>query len=195
MNVNEFVDVRNRIIRMINSNDFIRDYSNSPQVRRAIDIMLKTLDVIAKGRRTGVGDNMMNDVVKGTMIVMEKAIYSRQTRFMVDFALTYVDLLLLWNKELGYNYDLDIMGDAISAIVRSYLTITEANDILRNLIDRVEKYLKVEPPAYGVSRHYLKLVYERLDNDKPVGDYPNPNTCPVPKNTKQSGDAHRVGGD
>lgn len=168
-----YLDIRSKVLRMLNSQEFKRHFGKGDNIKLAVDTMIKSLDIVAKGGRTGVGKNMMNNVVNGTKAVMEFVIYHRLSKFAVDFVLVYVGLVSLWNKELGYNFDLDIMVDAIKAIVSSYLTIMEANDVLRNLLSRAERYLKLEPPAYGVSRHFVDIVWKKLESGEKICDYPN----------------------
>jgi len=173
MNRDEYVRVRDAIIRMINSREFAKDFGQGREIKGAVDVMLQSLDIVAKGGRTGVGQNMISSVMNGTRAVMEYVIYRRLTKFMSNFALAYADLLTMFNKELAYNFDFDILADAIRAIIRSHLTIMEAIDVMRNLLDRAEKYLRVEPPAYGISRHFVEMVWKKLENGEEVGDYPN----------------------
>lgn len=173
MNVDEYNRLRNVVIRTVNSQEFTRHYGRGDSIKRAIDTMIKSLDVVARGGRTSVGQNMTETVRQGAMVVMEKAIYGKHDRFTINFSLMFADLLTMFNKELAYNFEFDIFADAIRSIVRSHLTITEAIDVLRNLLDRAEKYLRLEPPAYEISRHFVEMVWKKLESGEEVGDYPN----------------------
>lgn len=173
MMLDKYNNLRRAILRAMNSQDFAKHYGRGEQVKRAIEIMIQSLDIVAKGGRTGVGQNMTEIVRKGAMIVMEKVIYDKHDKFTVNFALMFADLLRMFNKELAYNFEFDIMADAIRSIVRSHLTIMEAIDVLRNLLNRADRYLKLEPPAYGISRHFVEMVWNKLEKGEEVGDYPN----------------------
>jgi len=173
MDRNEYLKIRGIVLKMLNSQDFRREFGKGERIKVAVDTMVKSLDIVAKGGRTGVGQNMMSNVMNGTKVVMEFVIYHRLGKFTTSFALAYADLLTVFNKELAYNFDFDIMADAIRAIVRSHLTIMEAIDVMRNLLDRAERYMKLEPPAYGVSRHFTEMVWKKLEKGEEVGDYPN----------------------
>lgn len=164
-----YKNVRNSVIRAVNSNEFLREFGRGAEIKDAVNIMVSGLDEIMRGSRSGVSPNMHDRVERGTKHVMEYVIYKKFSKFGASFSYNYAELLTIWNKELGYNVDYDIMADAIKSIVRSYLTIMEAIDVLRSLLGRVERYVDYEPPAYKISRHFLQEVLERNKKDfKPL---------------------------
>lgn len=165
MDKNEYQKVRRAVLGGVNSNDFMRIFGRGPDIKDAINIMITGLDEIVRGSRSGVSQNMYERVERGTKHVMEYVIYKKIDKFGASFALAYTDLLTMWNKELGYNVDFDIMADAIRSIVRSHLTINESIDVLRSLLMRAERYLQYEPPAYKISRHFLHEVLDNIEKD------------------------------
>lgn len=173
MDTDSYVRVRNNILRLINSKEFVREFGNGSLIKNAVNVMIQSLDNVAKGGRSGVGPNMMSAVMNGNRAVMEFVIYKRLSRFSSNFVMVYADLLTMFNKELAYNFDFDIMADAIRAIVKSYLTLMESIDVMRNLLERAERYLRMEPPAYSMSRHFLEKIWNKLETEGEVGDYPN----------------------
>jgi len=153
--------IRNSVVRAVNSNEFLREFGRGADIKDAINIMVLGLDEIMRGSRSGVSSNMHDRVDRGTKHVMEYVIYKKLDKFGASFSYNYAELLSMWNKELGYNVDYDIMADAIKSIVRSHLTNMEAIDVLRSLLDRAKRYVDYEPPAYKISRHFLQEVLER----------------------------------
>jgi len=173
MNRDMYLKVRNSIVRAMNSQEFTREFGKGDAIKASVDTMIKSLDIMAKGGRTGVGQNMRETVYKGTMVMLEFVTYHKLSNFLTSFAFMYADLLTIFNKELAYNMDFDIMADAIRSIVRSHLTLMEAIDVMKNLLDRAERYLRLEPPAYGISRHFVEKIWKELEEGEEVGDYPN----------------------
>lgn len=173
MDVDKFVRLRNALFRMLNTNDFLREYGQGRNIKKSVDVITKHLDIIARGQRVRVSNEEMQVVMRGVSAVMEKAIYSRHTKFTYDFSITFAEYARIWNKEIGYNYNIDVMTDAIRAIIQSHMTLIETIDVMRNLLSRAERYLRIEPPAYGVSRHFLEQIFNKLDNGEKVSEYPN----------------------
>lgn len=88
------------------------------------------------------------------------AVYQPIVPIFRDLSSIYLLLAFNWNKELG-RPDIQTAIQAIRNIVSGQMVMGETINLLKTVSERLQKLNRYEPPAFELSRHYLKSLEEK----------------------------------
>lgn len=75
-----------------------------------------------------------------------------------DLGLEFGLLAFNWNKAFGKRPDIADVAVTIKNVVERTLSLMEAIDIIKGLTNRVQDMERFSPPAFELSKHYLKSL-------------------------------------
>lgn len=75
-----------------------------------------------------------------------------------DLGLEFGLLAFNWNKAFGKRPDIADVAVTIKNVVEKTLSLMEAIDIIKGLTNRVRDMERFSPPAFELSKHYLKSL-------------------------------------
>ncbi|GAH82929.1 unnamed protein product, partial [marine sediment metagenome] len=75
-----------------------------------------------------------------------------------DLGLEFGLLAFNWNKVFGKRPDIAAVVVTIKNVVEKTLSLMEAIDIIKSLTNRVRDMERFSPPAFELSKHYLKSL-------------------------------------
>jgi len=167
-----YMQTRGRLVNMLNSQQIIREFGRKADaVRHGCDVMISQLDLVLRGKRVVPNDSERSAVATATNAILEKVVYDPIDRFTADFAMLFAEIAKNWNQKIGYQYDMDIWVDTIARVVQQHLTIVDAINILRQLLNKCVNLLNYEPPAFTLSKHYLKVIEDKMEKGEAVNEY------------------------
>jgi len=75
-----------------------------------------------------------------------------------DLGIEFGLLAFNWNKVYGKRPDITSTVISIDNVVRGTLSLTESINIIKRLAQKLKEMEKFSPPAFELSRHYLKSL-------------------------------------
>ena len=99
-----------------------------------------------------------------TSIAMEKEL----TPPVKDYVGAATMLISLWNFYLKKDEQLETGLRFINRILRAQMTLVDTINVTRALLRKLDQIVKYVPPAFDISRHYLKALDEKLTEEEAV---------------------------
>lgn len=157
-----FEDTVKRIEDMLKSNladkTFGRDEKKG--FMDALSLMKFDIQSLTKEEKVSDDPKRLSAIHNAVNILFNHAVYQPHTDFFRAFCFEFLKITFNWNKGIC-NKSIQRLIDATDRMMRAQLTLAESHSVLRKLTDRLKKYSGYEPPAFELSKHYLKSLLER----------------------------------
>ena len=92
------------------------------------------------------------------------------TDFVRDLTTEMGRLSFNWNKFIGKKQTIETTSLAIQRIARGNKTMNDTEMVLKKLLKRAQANLQYKPPAWELSRHYLRSLEGSIEDGKKEAD-------------------------
>lgn len=140
--------------------------SNQKRLEEVLKIMEKQMGALAEGEEVEATKKEKTRVKKVVDLFLEIASTKPISSYFKDLSSKYLLLAFNWNKTLGQSQEIERQIQATNAIVESHISIMQAIDVLKKLTKRAKDVSSYEPPAFDLSRHYLKSLQKEASEEK-----------------------------
>ena len=140
-------------------------------IRRAISIMLRDLDLLVSNRRPAPSRDDARFIATTSRALTDFLMREPLTPFITQFAMGYSEVLKNWNDMTIRAQDIDHYSRVIARLAEDYLTMHELVQVLRSFVPRMERLMRYTPPAFELSRHYLEVVLKKHASGEPINKY------------------------
>lgn len=132
-------------------------------LKEALSVMQKQMDKHVRDEEVIVSNGDMDKVGRVVEFFLSIAVNEPIVPIFRDLSEVYLLLIFNWNKELGKSLSLENRVKAINNITKGQMTMLDTVDTLKVLLKRAKQVSKYEPPAFQLSKHYLKSLSEETD--------------------------------
>lgn len=129
----------------------------------AYKMMKAHLLAVADGKTVKATDNDRKLAHQAAEIVTSTVTSGLLTQYFRDFAEDYLPLLNNWNLQLGKNQIIGTLIGASQRILDDSMTMKDATDVMNRAIRKLREQLRYKPPAFDLSKHYLKSLQEDIE--------------------------------
>lgn len=152
-----------RIKKIFQYKNDLRDKFSEKQIdeiERTYKLIKSQMDDLACDRSVSVSGKEKS-LVRSAVLSIKSAVISKEINDILrDLVESLGNLILNWNRELGGRKEIDLDMRASQKIVRGTMGINEAIPIMKELLEKADNRTKYEPPAFELSRHYLRMLRE-----------------------------------
>lgn len=135
-------------------------------IRKGLKIMETQMEKLAKDKSVQASDEDKSTIKEVTNIFLNIAVNQPIVPIFRDLALNWLLLAFNWNLALGKLPDIEQNIKATEAIVRGEMTIVDAINTLKSLLERAKSLSQYTPPVFELSRHYLESLKEKIVSEK-----------------------------
>lgn len=97
--------------------------------------------------------------------MLQTPIEEQITPILKDLVKEFITLAASWNENIAQKIEIRQKIYSLRRFVDYHLTVIDTIRILKNLLKRAEETQRFAPPAFELSKHYLKALQE-LEDDK-----------------------------
>jgi len=145
----------------------IKDILEHPQIytvlnQRDLDLLKKSVEIMRMKEITEENKNQIERVLNFLLqIVIEKPI----TPILKDLVNEFIILTANWNENIAQKIEIRQKIYSLRRFIDYHLTVIDTIQALKTLLKRAEEVQRFAPPAFELSKHYLKSLQE-LENDE-----------------------------
>lgn len=138
---------------------------NQSVVKKAFEILQKQMDRLSLGRKVIEATGGEKSQVKEALNLLQSIIINAPLKpILKDLAIEFGLLAFNWNKVFGKRPDIAQTAVDAKSIVEGSMSLMQATKMIKTLMARVESINHFSPPAFELSKAYLKT----LEKDKEV---------------------------
>jgi len=135
---------------------------NRDTLKRAFEIMTLDMGLIAVDTPvTDTSPERKSAVKEALNHIMNAVINQPLVPILKDLALEFGLLAFNWNKVVGKRPDITQIIVNTRHIVEGVMSLTEATQVLKLMISKCKALSKFAPPAFELSKAYLKTLDEK----------------------------------
>ncbi len=127
-------------------------------IRKGLETMESQMEKLAKDEQVQASGQDKSTVKGVTDIFLNVAVNQPMIPISRDLTLNYLLLTFNWNLALGKRPDIEQNIKAVQGIVRGEMTIVDAINTLKALLERAKSLTQYTPPAFELSKHYLESL-------------------------------------
>jgi len=145
-----------RISRVLSQQDLIT-------IKQATEIMRKQLGEAKKKRenhKIWATNSEKWQVKEALNCLLRIAINEPIVPIFKNLVKKFIAITSDWNKNVAEELEIQKTISTLKRFIDYHLTVIDAVQSLKTLLKRVEKVQKFTPPAFELSRHYLKSLQE-----------------------------------
>jgi len=142
--------------------DFRRFYGDRgvSAIKKAYDICKRDLDQLMKVDSVKCPGDDVSAVKQAINVIVDVVLTNKITPFIRDTSLHMGRLIFNWNDEVAKVGDIRRLAITAQRVAVGYMSILEAIEVQRKLLEMLRKELRNKPPAYELSKHLLKTLDE-----------------------------------
>ena len=145
----------------------IKNTLEHPQIytvlnRQSLDLIKKSVEIM---KRKKAAEEEKNQIKKALNLLLQIVIEKPITPILKDLVNEFIILAADWNENIAQKIEIRQKIYSLRRFVDYHLTVIDTIRALKTLLKRVEEIQKFAPPAFELSRHYLKALQE-LENEK-----------------------------
>lgn len=130
------------------------------KLKMALGVMEAQMNQLGEDKSVVASNTDRGKVKEAINLFLNIAVYQPIVPIFRDLSQVYLLIAFNWNKELG-RPDIQTAIQATRNIVSGQMTMNETINLLKTVSERVQKLNRYEPPAFELSRHYLKSLEEK----------------------------------
>ncbi|MHA1286995.1 MAG: hypothetical protein ACTSPB_06265 [Candidatus Thorarchaeota archaeon] len=141
--------------------DLQREFGPRQQlIEKVFRLITNQLDKQIKGEEVEATGREKSVVKEVTSIFLRKAIHDPITPFFRDLTKEFGLLIFNWNNSLGKKPDIAQNVLLATRIVDAHMALVDAIFVAKALCDKMRKLMQWTPPAFDLSKAYLKSLEE-----------------------------------
>ena len=129
----------------------------------AYKMMRTQLLAVADGKSVETTDKDRGLAHRAAEMITSAVMSGMITQYFRDFAEGYLPLLNNWNLQLGKNRIIETLTGASQRILADAMTMRDTTDVMNRATRKLREQLRYRPPAFDLSRHYLKSLQEDIE--------------------------------
>lgn len=129
----------------------------------AYNMMKVQLLAVADGKAVKATDKDRNLAHRAAEVMTSMITAGMLTQYFRDLAEDYLPLLTNWNIQLGKNQIIGTLAGACQRILSDAMTMRDTTDVMNRAAKKLREQLRYKPPAFDLSRHYLKSLQEDIE--------------------------------
>ena len=147
-------------------NDLRQNYgpSGSGNIKKAVEIMIEDLDELKTADMVSWGHSDVDCVRQAMNRMIDRYLQGNVTIFARDLTLHFGRMVQNWNRAMGINdktlNTYSALGIRLSTNAK---TIEDTEMLLQRLLEKGKRQLRYVPPAWEVSKHYLKSLDKLIE--------------------------------
>lgn len=166
MNKPEDIDkVLQPLEQMLKYNNEMRVIFSDPARQAVISVfemMKDNLKIAVVGTVVKAGQKEVEAVVQVTAVIIDVLVERPITEFFKNMVVPYLDLVNNWNQQIAKNDGITNSIRYSKRILEDNMTISDSIGVMRNLLAKLRREQQYRPPAYELSKHYLKELQDKI---------------------------------
>ncbi len=134
-------------------------------VKKTVELMGGQLKEKRKKRKVRVNEEEKSQIKQILNLLLRIVIEQPLTPILKDLVNEFIILASAWNEEVGRQIEIRETIFAIRRFIDYHLSVIDTIRILKIFQKRMEQIQKFSPPAFELSRHYLKAL-EKLEEEE-----------------------------
>jgi hypothetical protein len=146
--------------------DLIRVFGGKLElIKKAVDIMITHIDASISNRDVVATGEEKSIVRESASLFVSIAVDQPIVPIFRDLSRLFMLLVFNWNKEFGKRKEIDDDMRLMSGLIEAQLTMFETMNFLKEMLKKAKETINYRPPAFDLSKHYLKTLEGQINND------------------------------
>jgi len=134
-------------------------------IRECNEFMVSDLEKCINDENVAVTQEHMNAVWELLNLFQSTLIYTPLNPYIIDLVSTILILINNWNNNIAKSKELAERVSVLDRLLKQHLSILEAINLLKKLIDRADRLIRYDPKIFDFSEHYMRVINEQLKKD------------------------------
>jgi len=144
------------------SGDFKQGYGEggSGRIKKMYQFIQRDMEKLIRDEKVTVEPGEMQ-LLKNVLNEMREVLLNKTiTPLVHDLSVELAKLIFNWNSQVAKQGDITLRCQNLENLANNYRTLGEASAVLRALIEKGKRELQYRPPAFELSKHYLRALRE-----------------------------------
>jgi len=159
----QYIENREKIKKIMSyRKEFQKNFGNKGTecLEGAFRIMMSQMDKLMTVDSVRPSPQDCTNVKAALNILQRIIVFEPMTKFVKDLTLEFSRLVYNWSRFIGKRKDVEMQSQSLIRIVNNAMTMQDAIEVMKQLTRQLKNQLRYTPPAFELSKHYLRSLEE-----------------------------------